>query len=128
MRYGTLATWWSFGCHLARLAAEAATDLEETYFAAERSGDESLAGGFGQRCRSRVKRCKESLYAQCMTSACRCVCVCDAFSSYHCLCPFCAITGVTDAMIQSLFSALGTSRGTVEIDTFLQWLFQDQLA
>lgn len=36
--------------------------------------------------------------------------------------------GVTDAMIQSLFSALGTSRGTVEIDTFLQWLFQDQLA
>ena len=41
---------------------------------------------------------------------------------------FAAITGVTDAMIQSLFSALGTSRGTVEIDTFLQWLFQDQLA
>jgi hypothetical protein len=56
MHYGTLATRWSFGCNLARLAAEVATDLEETYLAAERSGDESLAGGFGQRCGSRVKR------------------------------------------------------------------------
>eukprot|EP00434_Breviolum_minutum_P018091 symbB.v1.2.015956.t1/scaffold1204.1/size131571/3 len=35
--------------------------------------------------------------------------------------------GFTDAMIQSVFSAVGTSRGTIEIDTFLQWLFQDQL-
>ena len=38
-----------------------------------------------------------------------------------------SLAGVSDAMIESLFSALGTSRGTVDIDTFLQWLFQDQL-
>ena len=34
--------------------------------------------------------------------------------------------GIEDAMIDSLFAALGTSKGAIEIETFLQWLFQDQ--
>ncbi|CAK9006513.1 unnamed protein product [Durusdinium trenchii] len=35
--------------------------------------------------------------------------------------------GISDEMVDLVFGALSTSKGTVDIDTLLQWLFQDQL-
>ena len=68
-----LGLWPPVG-HLARLAAEVATDLEETYLAAEPSGDESLAGGFGQRRGSRVKRVKRvCMHSVWLMHSCVCV-------------------------------------------------------